>query len=130
MLANEFNSLSIVPQAPGTSCGLVKMSVKFCSPTKLSPSAIIPVVGSMPSFLRNSDSRTDIRMGMPTTNRMTAMVGEMSSRARVPWPSLSGFFFLFVGAGVSALVAGVLAFVVAGVSATVTPPWGTALNRP
>ena len=80
----ELTSRSIDPQTPETVWGLAKMSVKLANPTKDSPSGIMPVTGSTVVALRYTDSRNDSRIGMPTTNRMTSMVGEIRSAASVP----------------------------------------------
>ena len=83
---------SMLPNTPMTRVGLVKMLVKLDKPTNCSPDWRMPVLGSMPLLLANSDSRTENRMGKPTTRVITSMVGETRAAARAPCPSLSRFF--------------------------------------
>ena len=80
----ELTNRSIDPQTPETVWGWLKMSVKLASPTKDSPSGIRPVTGSTVVALRKTDSRSESRIGIPTTKRMTSMVGEIRTAASVP----------------------------------------------
>ena len=56
VLRKAFQKRSMVPKEPVTGLAPVKMAVKFCRPTNVSPPATRPVVGSTPALVWWRDS--------------------------------------------------------------------------